>query len=76
MGEAMTAVLTGGISAAVSIFGIIMANRKSTAVLEYKVDELDRHVKKHNSLIDRMYKVEKNIGLQDQRIRALEEDER
>lgn len=74
MSDAMTAIITGVISSAVSIIGIAMANRKSTAVIEYKVDALDAHVKEHNGLIDRMYKAEKTLGLQDQRIKALEDE--
>ena len=50
-----------------------MANRKSSAVLEYKVDELDRHVKQHNNLIDRMYGAEDKINLHDQRLKSLED---
>lgn len=70
----IVALATGVISAGVSILGIVMANRKSSAILEYKVDALDKHVKEHNNLINRMYCCEKAIELQDQRIKNIEED--
>ena len=73
MSDIVVAVITGGISALVSIFRIIMANRKSSAILQYKVDELDRHVKQHNNLIDRMYGAEDKINLHDQRLKSLED---
>ena len=41
----------------------------SLDLLNYKIDELTEHVNKHNTLIDRMYKVENRVTL-------LEEKER
>ena len=52
----------------VAILGMIgalggswIANRKSTALIEYRLKELEEKVNKHNNLIDRMYKAETNI---------------
>lgn len=54
----------GGLSVAVpSIIATVVSNKKTTALLEYKVDELTEHVNKHNNLIDRMYKVENRVTL-------------
>ena len=43
--------------------------KKNQDLLNYKIDELTEHVNKHNTLIDRMYKVENRVTL-------LEEKER
>lgn len=54
----------GGLSVAVpSIIATVVSNKKTTALLEYKVDELTEHVNKHNNLIDRMYKIENRVTL-------------
>jgi len=49
--------------------------------MEYRLDELTKHVDKHNNLIERMYEAEKNINVQaehlktiDSRLNKLEED--
>lgn len=39
-------------------FGGIMASNKLT---NYRLDELKRQVEKHNSLIDRMYRIETRV---------------
>lgn len=54
----------GGLSVAVpSIIATVVSNKKTTALLEYKVDQLTEHVNKHNNLIDRMYKIENRVTL-------------
>lgn len=37
-----------------SVFGILMANRLST----YRIQQLEKKVDKHNSVIERVYKLE------------------
>ena len=46
-----------------SILATILSNKKTTTLLEYKVDRLTEHVNKHNNLIDRMYKIENRVTL-------------
>lgn len=59
----ITSIITGLSVAVPSIIATIHSNKKSTAILEYKVNELTEHVNKHNNLIDRMYKVENRVTL-------------
>ena len=61
--DIITSIITGLCVAIPSIVATVTANRKSTALLEYKVNELTEHVNKHNNLIDRMYKVENRVTL-------------
>ena len=63
----ITAIISGLCVAVPSIIATVVANRKSTALLEYKVDELTDHVNKHNNLIDRMYKIENRVTLLEER---------
>ena len=41
--------------------GSYFTNRKTIALIEYRLKELEKKVDKHNNLIDRMYKAETNI---------------
>ena len=59
----ITAVISGLSVAVPSIIATVVSNRKSTTLLEYKVNELAEHVNKHNNLIDRMYKIENRVTL-------------
>lgn len=54
----------------VAILGMIgalggswIANRKSTALIEYRLKELEEKVNKHNSLIERTYQLEKQVAI-------------
>ena len=59
----ITAIISGLSVAVPSVIATVMSNRKSTTILEYKVQELTEHVNKHNNLIDRMYKIENRVTL-------------
>ena len=56
--------IIGGLCTAIpAILTIILSNRKSNALLTYRIDQLEIEQKKHNNLIDRMYKVENRVTL-------------
>ena len=65
--EIIIALISGLCVAVPSIIANVLSNRKSTAILEYKVNELTEHVNKHNNLIDRMYKIENRVTLLEER---------
>ena len=41
--------------------GSYFTNRKTMALIIYRLEQLEKKVGKHNNLIDRMYKAETNI---------------
>lgn len=41
--------------------GAYYANKKQTALMEYRLEQLEKKVEVHNNLIDRMYKVEADV---------------
>lgn len=61
--EIIIALISGLCVGIPSVIATVLTNKKSQAVLEYKVDELTDHVNKHNNLIDRMYKIENRVTL-------------
>lgn len=54
-----------------SIIATVLSNRKSSALLSYRIDQLELEQKKHNNLIDRMYKVESRVTLLEDEMRGM-----
>ena len=69
MESIITAIITGG----VTLLGVLIANGKSQAVTETKLDELTREVRDHNNFARRMPVVEEQIKVINHRIEDLEE---
>ena len=65
----ITSVITGGIT----LLGVLIANSKTQAVMETKVDELTREVREHNNFAKRMPVVEEQIRVINHRIEDLED---
>ena len=65
MGESIIVALITG---ALSLLGVYLANRKSAALMEYRLEQLEKKVDKHNNLVERMYAVEEDNKLQSQMI--------
>lgn len=55
------AVVAAAITAIFGFLGTFLSNRKQTAVVAYRIEELEKKVNKHNNLIERMYKVEGQV---------------
>lgn len=68
MESILTAIITGG----VTLLGVLIANGKSQAVTETKLDELTREVREHNNFAKRMPVVEEQIKVINHRIEDLE----
>lgn len=52
-----------------SLGGIIAANKLTT----YRIDQLEKKVDKHNNLIERVYELEKENAIQDEKIKEIDE---
>ena len=68
MNEIIVALITGG----VTLVGVLMANQKTQAVMETRLDELTREVREHNNFARRMPVVEEQIKVINHRIEDLE----
>lgn len=53
-----------------TLAGAYLANRKSAALIAYRIEELEKRVDKHNNLVERMYKVEERTELQEEKIKV------
>ena len=68
MESIITSIITGGIT----LLGVLIANSRTQAVMETKVDELTREVREHNGFARRMPVVEEQIRVINHRIEDLE----
>ncbi len=68
----MDAIVVALISGTVTLLGVLIANSRSQAVTETKLDELTREVREHNNFARRMPVVEEQIKDLDRRLSSLE----
>ena len=72
----MDAIIAVLLSGAVTLIGVLIANSKSNAVMEYKIEELTREVRKHNGFAERIPVLEQQMKVANHRIDDLEETEK
>ena len=72
MNEIIVAIITGGIT----LVGVLLANQKTQAVMETRIDELTREVGEHNNFARRMPVVEEQIKVINHRIDDLENEQK
>ena len=65
----ISAVICGGIS----LVGVLIANSKTTAVMEERIAELTREVRAHNNFAQRIPVVEEQIKVINHRLADLED---
>lgn len=64
------AVITALITGAFALLGTYISNRKSAALMEYRIGQLEDKVDKHNQLIERTYRLEEDSKVQEEKIRV------
>ena len=50
-----------------TLAGSYFANRKSAALVVYRLEQLEQKVSKHNNLVERTYALEESVALLDER---------
>lgn len=58
MTETWIAALSALGTGVLSLIGVYLANRKSAALLEYRMKQLEDKVSKHNQVVERVFKLE------------------
>lgn len=69
----ISAIITAVITGAVTLFGVMIANSKTQAVMDERISELTREVREHNNFARRVPVVEEQIKVINHRITDLEE---
>lgn len=64
------ALISAGAAILVCVISNYYQNRKTTALMEYKIDQLTKKVELHNSAITRLYEVERRLGIDEEKIKV------
>lgn len=64
------AIIVGIISGFFQMKQVKQQNDKTVALIDYKLDELTKRVDKHNSVVERTYKLEELTALQEEKIKV------
>ncbi len=63
-------IIIGLLSLAGTMAGAYFANRKSSALIAYRLEQLEKKVELHNNAVERLYKVEKEQEVMEERIKV------
>ena len=66
-------IIAAAVSGAVTLIGVLIANSKSQAVTDTKLEELTREVRAHNNFAQRVPVLEEKMKVADHRIDDLEQ---
>ena len=72
----MTGIISAIIAGAVTLIGVLIANGKSQAVTDTKLEELTREVREHNNFARRVPNLEEQMTVATHRIADLEQNEK
>lgn len=67
---AFAPVLVAVLSLTGTLVGAYLANRKSSALIAYRLEQLEERVNKHNNLIERTYALEEKTDLLEERVKV------
>lgn len=54
-----------------TLMGAYFSNKKSQALIAYRIEQLERKVDKHNSVIERTFKLEEAEAVQNEQIKVI-----
>ena len=54
-------IIAAAITALCALIGTYMSNRKQTALVSYRIEQLEKKVDKHNQVVERTYKLEQRV---------------
>ena len=54
-------ILVSIITAGFAFLGVYVSNRKQAALMDYRLEKLEEKVDKHNSVVERMYRLEETV---------------
>ena len=66
----METILVALLSLAGTLAGAYFANRKSSALIAYRLEQLEGKVDKHNQVVERTYALEESVTLMDERVKV------
>lgn len=70
----METIIVAALSLVGTLTGSFLAQRKTTALIAYRLEQLEKKVEKHNKVVERTYEVEKRMSIAEHDINELKED--
>ena len=64
-------VLVAALSLVGTLAGAYFANRRSAALIAYRLEELEKKVNRHNSVIERTYALEKRVEVDEEKLKVV-----
>lgn len=68
----ITPIIIAVLSLAGTLSGSYFANKKSTALITYRLDQLEKEVAKSNDLIERIHDIEENQAVFNQKLKTID----
>ena len=68
--EWLASIIVGVLALVGTISGAYLANRKSAALIAYRLEQLEKKVAKHNGLVERTYNLEAQAELMEEKIKV------
>lgn len=72
--DVIVAIVSGLCVAIPSVIATISSNQKSQALINYKIEELDKKVEKQNTVIERTYTLEDEVHIIQEKMKMYHED--
>ena len=66
----LTSIIVAALALAGTLAGSWLANRKSAALIAYRLEELEKKVDKHNQVIERTYRLEEQEAILEEKIKV------
>lgn len=66
----LTSIIVAALALAGTLAGSWLANRKSAALIAYRLEELEKKVDKHNQVIERTYRLEEQQLLLEEKVKV------
>ena len=66
----MESIIVGVLALIGTLAGAYMANRKSSALIAYRLEQLEKKVQAHNNLVERTYKLEERAELLEEKVKV------
>lgn len=67
----MESIIVAALALAGTLAGSYFANRRSAALIAYRLEILEKKVQAHNNLVERTYKLEERTELQEEKLRVV-----
>lgn len=64
-------VIATAITAIFAFAGVYYSNRKSAAIQEYRLEQLEKKADLHNQVVERTYRLEESTALQDAELKRI-----